>query len=180
MLADKEEGGEHAARSVEKWLRQWGIDGAPQEAPIESKTKGRATPAPAKKNPSAKPTEARRRVYNIHDPNVHGTVIVVGEQVSEVKWDVAVPWGKTSFESNTDLRDVDEAIVKAEQTFRRAKAFRVMRKDTVVGTYKKFAKASEAAGDDDTLWVFAVTSGGGVVLLMRPQWGVYLRLEAEQ
>jgi len=41
------------------------------------------------------------RVHNIHDqvdgvlrPDIHGTVLVVGPTVSEVKWDKPAPWGQ--------------------------------------------------------------------------------------
>ena len=50
--------------------------------------------------------QAKSRVYDVSTPNVHGTVVVAGPNVSEVKWDKPEPWGKVSNTINKNLRFV--------------------------------------------------------------------------
>jgi hypothetical protein len=57
------------------------------------------------------------RVHNIHDqvdgvlrPDIHGTVLVVGPTVSEVKWDKPAPWGQMVNCLNKHLQPVDNGI----------------------------------------------------------------------
>jgi hypothetical protein len=176
--ADKE-GWANAVNSVERWLRQWDISGSPPEA--VQKSSPVAKPQTAKK-PEKLPTTpakpSKRRVYDVGNPNVHGTVLTDGEQVSLVHWDVPSPWGKESHVSNEQLKDVDNAPTKQTlDVFNKARAFRVMRKDKEHSTHKTFLDAQKSA-DDEGLWVYAISGGGTVVLLMRPHWGVLLNHEA--
>lgn len=55
------------------------------------------------------------RVHNTHDtvegvlrPDVHGTVLVVGSTVSEVKWDPPAPWGQVQNCLNKHLQPVED------------------------------------------------------------------------
>jgi hypothetical protein len=61
--------------------------------------------------------KVKDRVHNIHDhvdgvlrPDVHGTVLVVGPTVSEVKWDKPAPWGQLQNCLNQHLQPVDNGI----------------------------------------------------------------------
>jgi hypothetical protein len=177
-------GGEAAARAVaekeetvtegklRRWFEEWGED-APAKPATQEKAEAKPQIAQETKTPPAKPKEARRRVYDVGNPNVHGTVLTAGEQVSVVRWDVHSPWGKESNVSNEKLKDVTSAPTKKSlDVFNNVKEFRVMRKDKEHSTHKSFADAMEAA-DDEGLWVYAISKGGTVVLLMRPHWGIY-------
>lgn len=182
LAADGVEGGARAPKKVEDWLKEWGAtDATPSpEKPASEPAKGVTPPKkpPAKLRGKGAPTiEGKRRVFDVGEPNVHGTVITEGEQVSFVRWDVPSPWGKDSNVSNEQLKDAEGEPTREDRyRFLHAKDFRVMRRDKEVGTYKKFADATNNAGDD-ALWVFARTKGGSVALLQRPHWGQYLRLE---
>jgi hypothetical protein len=90
---------------------------------------------------------------------------------------VPSPWGKESHVSNELLKDAEGEPTREDRyRFLHAKDYRVMRNDKEVGTFKTFADAIDNAGDD-ALWVFARTKGGSVVLLQRPHWEQYRRLE---
>jgi hypothetical protein len=61
--------------------------------------------------------KVKDRVHNIHDqvdgvlrPDIHGTVLVVGPTVSEVKWDKPAPWGQFQNCLNRHLQSVDNGI----------------------------------------------------------------------
>jgi hypothetical protein len=171
LANEKVEGAAKAPGKVDKWLKDWGAaDDTPSPEKPVSKAPAKTPKVPVKKPPG-------RRVYDKSEPNVHGTVITEGEQVSTIRWDVPTPWGKESHVSNEHLEDAkDEPPRQDRHTFLNAHSFRVMRKDKELGTYKTFKTASEAADDGD-LWVFARTKGGSVALLQRPHWGQYRRLE---
>lgn len=185
--------GEHAARTlaeklqiaaarVNKWMAEWSAvedSGRPEPKLDDTKAEIAAADKAQRQRKQTRPAPAagKERVFDVGDPNVHGTVIERGEAVSGVKWDVDSPWGKTSYVSNEKLRPVeDEPSDRDRHTARHAKVFRVMRRDTLLESFDTFRKAAKWAGDDGNLWVFAVSSGGAIALLQRPHWPFYEKI----
>jgi hypothetical protein len=58
---------------------------------------------------------AGRRVYKVYAPEIYGTVIREGPEVSEVKWDPPHPWGNDCYVANKHLRDVEEEPTKSKR-----------------------------------------------------------------
>lgn len=87
--------------TVRSWLGSWakgsGVTLPKVEAP-------KTEPTPRQRRVAIDPS--KRRVYDVANPNVHGTVIEEGEQVSAVRWDTEIPWGQQCYVSNKYLRDV--------------------------------------------------------------------------
>lgn len=195
-------GAARAPSQVDRWLREWGAatatstpekpaTDARKAAKIEKEADRGSRRRLSNKEIDRIVSGAGRRVYDISEPNVHGTVVTEGEQVSAVKWDVPSPWGKESFVGNDKLIAIEEAVVKADKIFAKAKCFRVLkpngktakvgkntvRMDDITGEYLSLDKAIKAIGDDNSLWLFAVTKGGSTVVLPRPHWSRYLKLK---
>jgi hypothetical protein len=180
--------------NVLAWFRGFEKKASPPDAVPEEKVvvpDGKKEKGVAKLRGKNLPAAAKRRVYDVSEPNVHGSVVAEGEQVSTVKWDVAKPWGKESHTSNENLRDVEGPSPR--DALKRATVFRVVRpngtvkkgpkgayrEDAIVSEHKTFSEAAAAAADPN-LWVFAVSKGGMVALLMRPHWDQYRQLETAQ
>ena len=183
------------------WFKDFGGQGERPPTLQEARTTVRgekaAQPKPSSKKlprtPPTPPTKARRRVFDVGDPNVHGSVMTAGGQVSVVRWDTPSPWGKESNVSNESLRDVESEPSKMDLSiFRNAVTFKVVlpngkvkknlkgggthREDEIVSEHKHFKDAVDHARDKG-LWIFAMTKGGSIALLLRLHWGLLLNLE---
>lgn len=192
---------------VERWIKEWeggGVAPSSEKPATEARkaaSKDKIADRASKRRLSNKEIEeivnglkkpGRRRVYDIGEPNVHGTILTEGEQVSVVRWDAPIPWGKETNTPNDKLKNVeseptehdrrvfmnaaDFSVVRPNGLVKKGPKGKYSRADETISIHKTFAKAAEATGQDDGLWVFARTKGGGVALLMRPHWGKYLKL----
>lgn len=145
-----------AKARLERWLKKW-----------ESDLK-------ATHSVETKKTNGRRRVYQIGDPNVFGTVIEAGAEVSGVKWDTGP---SPQYVGNEHLRNVDNEPSDTDKfVFKNAAFFSVMEHSKRVEKFTSFSKAKKAAEGNDRLTVYAVTKAGRSILLLRNLWGQYTSL----
>jgi hypothetical protein len=148
-----------------------------EKAPVEAAkpiTEAKPMPRKAKAPVPRAAGESRRRVFDVGTPDIHGTVVEPGPEVSGVRFDGD---REVHYIGNVHLRDVDDEPSERDRyAFMNAEVFRVMRKAVIVDTAMTFEAAMKAAGDDTSLWLFAVSKGGTVALMQRCHWAQYQAL----